>query len=149
MRAQRLSGGVTAFRRRRQRGQAIVESSLVLIVVLATVVGICDFGQVVFVHQSLTNRARKAVRYGSINYTDLVAVRNIVLYNQTTVPGDGTQGYLGLTAAMVNVSRADQDTNDERIVVTISNYPFHFFSPWIAGAYTGRKITASSPVEAD
>lgn len=137
-------------RKRRQKGQAMVESALVLLVVLAMIIGVLDFGQVVFIHQALTERVRSAARWGGINYTDPTGTRNMVLYGQPTVPAD-TNGYLGLTAAMVSVTRpaADQDTNEDRIVVQIVNYPFRFFSPWIARQYTARTITATAPVEAN
>jgi Flp pilus assembly protein TadG len=143
----------SATLKNRQRGQAMVESALVLLVFLALLVGIADFGQVVFMHQGITERARNAARWGAIHFTDQTGARNMVLYNRPTVPdddgdGNGNDGFMGLNSSMVTVSRQNQGTNEDRIVVRVSNYPFHFFSPWISNVYTGRPIIATAPVEA-
>ena len=136
----------------------MVESALVLLVVLAMLIGVLDFGQVVFIHQALSERVRNAARWGAINYNDPLGATNMVLYGQPTVPtdpsregGTASNPYLGLNPSMVNVTRpaVDQGTNDDRVIVSIVNYPFHFFSPWIAGIYNARTITAVCPVESN
>ena len=48
---------------------------------------------------------------------------------------------------MVSVSRQDATFNEDRIVVTISNYPFTFFTPLIAGVYQAKPIVAALPYE--
>lgn len=131
-----------------RRGQSMVESALVLMTLIAIVSAILDFGQVLFLHQGLVNRVRAAARYGAVHWTELDAVRNIVLYNSPTRP-DPTPatGFLGLTSSNVVVTRQNVDSNEERIVVRIQNYPFKFFTPWLSGLYRGREIVATAPVE--
>ena len=147
---------ISVARNRRQKGQAMVESALVLLVVLAMLIGVLDFGQVVFIHQALSERVRNAARWGAINYNDPVGAKNMVLYGQSTVPtdpsregGTASNPYLGLSPSMITVTRQDNDTNEDRVVVKIVNYPFRFFSPWIAGQYNARTITATAPVESN
>ena len=128
----------------RKRGQAIVEGALVTLVLAAVLIGVFDLGLVLFIHQTFAARVRSAVRYGVVNPYDETAIKNMVLYGQPTA---GATGAFGLTAAMVSVVKTGVGTNDERIVVTISGYPYRFFSPWIGGAFNGRSIMASLPLE--
>jgi hypothetical protein len=48
---------------------------------------------------------------------------------------------------MVTVTRAGAGTNDDRVVVSVTNYPYRFFSPLIAGVFQGRAILVSLPSE--
>jgi Flp pilus assembly protein TadG len=142
---------------RRGRGQALVESgllgsrlvesALVALVFLATLIGIFDLGQILFVHQAFVERARSAARYAAVNTFDEAAFKNMVLYHQTTVPEGRTSGIFGLTPAQVSVTQHDVNTNDHRIVVAINDYPCRFLSPLIARVFTGRSITISLPSE--
>lgn len=135
-----MSGNKTA----RKRGQAIVEGALVTLVLAAVLIFIFDLGLVLFIHQTFATRVRSAVRYGVVNTYDETAIKNMVLYGQPTA---GTTGVFGLKREMVNVTPPGVGTNDQRIVVTISGYPYRFFSPWIAGDFKGRSISASLPLE--
>jgi len=120
---------------------------LVTILLIAIVLGILDFGQLMFVQQTLTERARAAARYASIHPADSTAVCNLVLYGNTIAPEGATSGFWGLTSSMVNVARVNQGTNEESMVVTVSGYRFQFLSLWITGTVRGKPIVASSPVE--
>ena len=133
--------------RRNQRGQGAVEAALVTLVFLAILIGIFDLGQVLFIHQTFVARARSAARYGVVNTSDVDAIRNMVLYGQPAAPTGTAPGIFGLKASMVSVSLDDVGKNEERIVVTIANYPYRLFSPWIGGVITGRPIVASFPAE--
>src|SRR5438128_11868366 len=113
--------------RKRDRGNALVESALVLIVFLSMVISIFDFGQVLFLHQSITERVREALRYGIVNMFDATAIQNYVIYGQPSPPPDAPANY-SLTAAMVSVQRADAGTPEDRVVITVSNYPYLFLS---------------------
>jgi Flp pilus assembly protein TadG len=130
------------------RGQSLVESALVALVFLVTLIGIFDLGQIFFIHQSFVERVRKAARYGVVNTFDETAFKNMVLYNQTTVPEGRTSGMFGLTADQISVAQYDTGTSEHRIVVSINRYPYRFFSPLIAGIFTGRPILVSFSSEA-
>ena len=139
------------------KGQALLEAALTSFVFLVLFIGVLDVSQVLFVHQSLTERVRNAVRYGVVRPYDPVAIENMVLYNQPIAlsesNGDDEEdaepapGFLGLTPSMVTVNRLDATFNEDRIVVSINNYPFTFFTPLIAGIYQARPIVASLPYE--
>ena len=82
----------------------MVESVLTLLVFLALFIGIFDIGEMFFVHQTLTDRARNAVRWGAVHTFDANSIQNLVLYGALT-PADGQSPSFGLTAANVTVTR--------------------------------------------
>ena len=135
---------MTGNKSARKRGQAISEGALVTLVLAAVVIGIFDLGLVLFIHQTFATRVRSAVRYAVVNTYDETVIKNMVLYGQPTARASGA---FGLTAAMVSVVKTVVGTNDQRIVVTISGYPYRFFSPWIGRVFNGRSIMASLPLE--
>jgi len=140
------------MRRRKERGQALLESALTTFVFLILLIGVIDVGQVLYVHQSMVERVRAAARYGAVRAFDADAIRNMVLYDQATEPDTGDpdvepQGFLGMTSDMVSVVRDDATFNEDRITVTVDGYPFTFFTPFIAGVYEGKAVTACLPYE--
>jgi len=130
------------------RGQSTLEGALVILVFLATLIGIFDLGQVLFIHQTFVARARSAARYAVLNPSETDAIKNMVLYGQSTVPVGAISGVFGLDSSMITVTRSDNGTSEDRVVVSIVNYPYRLFSPWIGRTFTGRPIVASFSVEA-
>jgi hypothetical protein len=129
---------------RRQRGGAVVEASLIFTLFACLLLGAFDFGQFLFIHQALVERARSAVRWGAINDpTDTDSITNMVLYNQATA---GTDSYFGLTASNVAVSATGAGTDNYNLKVTISGYTYSVLSPYISGQYTGPLISVSVPL---
>ncbi|HUS05672.1 MAG TPA: TadE family protein [Bryobacteraceae bacterium] len=128
------------------RGQAMLESALILLVFMATLIGIMDFGQVLWVHQSLSEQVRKGIRWGIVNPWDGTGdqIANMVLYSQSTT---GSTGFLGMTRANVQVTHTAgsmANPNDERIRIAIVNYQFRFLSPWIAGVFSNNNAVTQT-----
>jgi hypothetical protein len=138
--------------RKNQSGQVIVESALCLLTFIALLVGTLDLGQMLFFHQALVERVRGAVRWASVHQWDGTGdqVTNMVLFGRPDDSSGGASGFLGLTRDNVGVNHFDgtaANPNDERITVTIRNYRYNFFSPWIAGSFTdANPISESAPV---
>lgn len=132
--------------RRSEQGNAIIEASLTLMLFLVLVFSLFDFGFSLFLHQTFLHQARAAARYGAVYAPgDTAAIKNMVLYNQTTGTGNGI---LGLSPSAVNVIRTGTPNSpDDRIVVTITGYTFTFITPGWAGHKTGKPIRVSIPVE--
>jgi Flp pilus assembly protein TadG len=118
----------------------MVETALILIVFLMMLIGIIDFGQVLYFHQSLVERARAAARYGAINPTDSAGIQNMAVYNVATTTGSPIAVMPGLTTAMVNVQDLSVNTPEARIMVTISGYPINFISPYIAKQFNNIPV---------
>lgn len=132
---------------RRERGQAALEGTFIILIVLGFLIGTLDFAQFLYFHQSLVERARAAARYGAVHPTDSTGTVNVALYN-TAAPSDGANPLVpNLTSSMVGVNTYDSGTSNARVVVTISNYSFRFFSPLIAGAATAKPIIATAIAE--
>jgi hypothetical protein len=138
---------MTSKRQKNSRGSSLVETTLILLVFLTLLIGTVDVGQVLFIHQTLVERTRAAARYGALHPFDATAIQNMVLYNRPTAPEGARSGIFGLTPSMVSAVRRDATYNEDRVVVTISNYRFYFFTPLIAGAMRGKPIVATFPYE--
>jgi Flp pilus assembly protein TadG len=134
-------------KRTRRRGQALVESSIVIVTLLVMIVGIMDFGQFLFLHQALTDRARAGARYAIANTYDVTAIKNVVLYDTPVAPSGQTTGLFGLEASHVNVIASPNALAPTRIEVNISGFPMSFLSPYISRSYTHRTIRAIRQVE--
>jgi len=124
-----------------------MEAALIFLVFAMMIIGIFDFGQFLFTHQALVERARYAARWGAINDpTDTNSIVNMVLYNQSATPSSGTPAYFNLSSSNVSVTNPGVGTNDYRVNVQISGYTYTILSPYIGGAHTGLPITVSVPL---
>jgi hypothetical protein len=119
-----------ARRPRGQRGQSMVEATLVLLVFFALLLGVVDCGQVLFAHEALVERARSAVRWGVVHpWQGPDPIMNLVLYGRTDEPARKPSGYLGLTDANVRVTYQPatiEHPDDEILTVSIVNFESHF-----------------------
>jgi Flp pilus assembly protein TadG len=134
-------------KRTAERGSTLVESALVLITFLMLLLGTIDFGQVLYFHQSLVERARAAARYGIINPTDTTGIKNMAVYNASNPSNSAVAMLPGMTTAMVDVQNPGANTTSARVVVTVSGYQIHFFSPYIAGAFNNRPVMVAMSSE--
>jgi Flp pilus assembly protein TadG len=139
------------MRTKPEKGQTLVEATLVLLAFLAMLLGVFDCGQVLFAHQALVDRVASAVRWGMIHpQQGTEPVMNLVLYNQTAEPRAARAGYLGLKPENVRVVRrppSPDAPDDELLTVSIVNYESHFFSPWIARVLVSpRPVLVSVPI---
>jgi TadE-like protein len=131
--------------RSRQKGQSLVESALTLGVFFALVVGILDVGQMLFLHQTLVERARESVRWGAVHRFDAAAIQNLVLYG-TAAPAASDAPFWGLKRSNVSVSNPNCEVasnSDCRVKVVVSGYSY----PLLSAAFTGGIIEASMPAE--
>jgi Flp pilus assembly protein TadG len=132
-----------------RKGQAFVESALTMLIFLPVLIGTADFGQFIYCHASLTDRARAAARYGAVHtYTSPgTAIKNFAVYENPS-PADGAAPLLfNLTTSLVTATLDDSGTDSARITVTISNYPFSFLSPFMSKSTWYKTIIATEPYE--
>ena len=143
------------MKRSDERGQSMVEATLVLLVFFALLLGVIDCGQVLFAHQSLVERVRTAVRWGVVHpwlqETSVDPIVNLVLYNQTDAPRFDTPAFLGMQRENVVVRHVapSERPDDETLSVTIVDFRPQFFSPWFAGALvSSRAVSIAAPMAA-
>ena len=138
------------MRRANERGQSMVEATLVLLVFFTLLLGVIDCGQVLFAHQSLVERVRSAVRWGVVHpWEKADPIVNLVLYNQTEAPRGSTPSFLGMQRENVVVRHVapPERPDDETLSVTIVNFRPQFFSPWFAGALvSSRAVSITAPM---
>ncbi len=140
---------------RRNSGQALIETTLVLFLLLAFAIGTLDFGQYLHFHQSLSERARAAARYGAVNPRDRVGIQNVAVFNDPSGPSKGASPLLpNFTTGMVSVCLPGDEIcanpaagPDSRVTVTISGYPMMTFNLFMPRAFTNQPIVASLPSE--
>jgi len=143
-------------RNRLQKGQALIEGALILLLFLTFFVGTMDFGQFLYFHQSLTERARAAARYGAVNPADRTGIQNMAVYNDPAGSANGATALMpNFTTDMVtvclpgDVSCSDSSAGpDWRVTVTISGYQMATFNLIMPKSFTNQPITASLPSEA-
>src|SRR5262249_48940685 len=119
--------------RKKQRGQAMVETGLVMMIFVPMLIGIFDFAQFLYFHQAISERMRAAARYGAVHtFTDGSDIVNVAIYND---PAGSTNGATPLVPNMtatagqngtVTATLTDSGTDDARVRVTVTNYPYNF-----------------------
>ena len=140
------------MRKRKQGGQALVESALIMLIFLPVLFGIFDFGQFLYLHQSLSDRVRAAARYGAVHtYTDGSDIVNVAIYNDATGSTNGASAVLpnlqsGNSSGngYVTATLSGAGTDDALITVTITKYPYNFL--WM-GSTQYRTISDTEPYE--
>jgi Flp pilus assembly protein TadG len=140
-------------RTQRERGSALVEGALICTMFFYMLLGAMDFGQFLYIHQTLTERAREGIRYGIVNNpSDTTSIQNVVLYGQAsggsvpTTPASTDKGIFNVPRSDVTVSTTGSTTDDYRLTVQIKNYSYTMYSPIISGSYTGPNIFATLPL---
>lgn len=127
----------------RERGSALLESTLVLLVFAVTLLETLDVGQFIFFQAMLMDRARVGARYAQVNSFNASAVANMVVYNNSN--GGTGAGLFGLNTSMVTVNRYDAGLSTDRIEVIISNFPLAFRGPMLLANFSSRKFRVVMP----
>lgn len=136
---------------RRQSGQSLVETALVLLLFLCTLIAAVDFSQLLFTHQMLVERVRSGLRWGMINPWDGTgdAVANVIMYKHWNPQQKGAP-FLGLKRENIEVIQTPgtgENPNDLRLRIRVVNYQFHFFTPFISRTFTNNyAVVESAPI---
>ena len=136
---------------RRDRGQSLVEGALVMLVFFALLLGVLDCGQVLFAHQSLVERVRSAVRWGTVHeWAGPEPIVNLVLYGAPAAPSMSAPGFLGLREENVVVryrTPTPERPDDETLTVEIVNFETQLFAPWMARVLVSpRPVAMTAPM---
>ena len=76
----------TENRLRVRKGQGLVEFALILPILLLVLVGMLEFGRILFIYVNVSNAAREGARYGIVHPNDLGGIQNHVTEYLTLVP---------------------------------------------------------------
>jgi hypothetical protein len=126
--------------KRRQSGQALLESTFTLVTTLLLVLGTLDLGQVMIQLHFFGERARETARWAA---THDVGPDGIIEIQRWATGGE----MFGLSRKDVTVTVLGiQGTSDYRVQVAITKL-VHFFSPFLWGNSTALATAATAPIE--
>jgi len=125
----------------KRRGQSLVESALILTAFMGLLLGMIGIGQLLFVQQTLADRARMAARWGALNSYDPAAIRRMVLFG-TAEPASGQSAFFGLKPDAVDVSNPGCPGAGCRVSVAIPEHGIRSVEPMVSS--TGS-LVASKP----
>jgi Flp pilus assembly protein TadG len=118
-------------KRKHERGSTLVEFALGATVFLTVVFAVLEFGRALWIHNALSDAARRGARYAVIHpATDAAAVKNVVVFGDPA--GGSTPLVDNLTTSQVNVTYSGFGLNDGTATVSISNYQFQFVLPLVS-----------------
>jgi Flp pilus assembly protein TadG len=117
--------------RRGERGAALVEFSIAALVFLTSIFAVLEFGRLLWVHNALTDAARRGARY-AVNHTqaDVGDAQRMAVYG-TTDDGAQTPMVTGLTPGMVKVNYSNFNVGEGTVTVKIDSYDFKFVVPLV------------------
>jgi Flp pilus assembly protein TadG len=139
---------VSSNRKKHQRGQAMLETALVMTTLVGMLVFIMDMGRLLLIQQWVGERARATARAASVNNWNSTQAANYLVYNTTTAPNGGGAGYLGLLTSQVSYTfLGSSNSPDYRLQVKVSGVPVLTFIPYMANTYTLAPIIATMPAE--
>ncbi|MCA1817074.1 MAG: pilus assembly protein [Acidobacteria bacterium] len=123
-------GGGAAWRRRRERGAALVEFAIAATVFLTTTFAVLELGRLLWVHNALTDATRRAARY-AVNQpqTAVADIKNVAVYGNKD--GTGTPLVTDLTTDQVVVTYNNFGVGAGTVTVSIQNYDFRFVLPLV------------------
>ena len=115
-------------KRRRSKGQSLVESALVLASFMALLLGMAGVSEMLFARQILADRAHVAARWGALNDYDPQAIQKMVLFGTVTPAGDASP-LLGLKPANVVIDNPGCPGPNCRVSVTIPEHGIRSTEP--------------------
>jgi hypothetical protein len=115
-------------RARRQGGQSLVETALILAAFMGLLLGMTGVGELIFVRQTLADRASQAARWGAVNNYNPTAIRDMVRFG-TAAPEPGQPPFFGLAAAAIEVSNPGCPGVGCRVSVAIPEHGIRSVEP--------------------
>lgn len=140
MRIKRLS-------RRRTRGQSLVEFALVIPLFLFVLFGLIDMGRLVYINNALSQGAREAARWGSVQLRSRDAAGRITVETYATGSMAAVPDPTATVTCLNGTSLAASTTcgSGDILVVEVSS-PVTMFTPIIAQIVGTKTYTATSKV---
>ena len=133
---------------RRDRGQALVEFSLSVLIFLVLVLALFDFGRAIFMYNGVSQAAREIARTASVEYSATVGasqeVADTVAVQKTLVPALGDPAFDCVDSAGVS-QPLDQCNSEEHYVKVTVSAPYSPVTPLLAFMGTFN-LTSSSTI---
>jgi len=132
--------------RKNERGSTLVEFAIAMTVFITAMFAVLEFGRALWVHNALTDAARRGARYAALHSTgSSTAVKNVVVYGNET--GSGEPMLSDLSTANVNVVYSGFGLNAGTVSVSITDYEFQFVIPVVGTTITMPNYTTTLTAE--
>ena len=130
----------------RERGTTLVEFAIALTVFLTAMFAVMEFGRALWVHNALTDAARRGARYAVLHSAGSVDnVKNVVVFGDEA---GGAQSVVpNLTVDQVTVTYSDFGVNHGTATVSIEGYQFQFVLPLMATSISMPNYSTTLPGE--
>jgi Flp pilus assembly protein TadG len=111
-----------------ERGTTLVEFAIGATVFLMAMFAVLEFGRALWIHNALSDAARRGARYAVTHSpNDVAQIKNVVVYGD---PNGGSQPLVNdLGVGNVTVSYSQFALNKGTVSVSITNYQFQFVIP--------------------
>ena len=122
--------------KKRERGSTLVEFSIAATVFLTMLFAVLEFGRALWVHNALTDAARRGARYAVLHpQSSADNVKNVVVYGD---PAGGTTPLVPnlSTTGNVQVSYSNFGLNTGTVNVQITGYQFQFVISFVGTSIT-------------
>ena len=121
--------------RENERGSTLVEFAIGVTIFLTAMFAVLEFGRALWVHNALTDAARRGARYAALHTeANSASVKNVVVYGNEA--GTGQPMLNNLSAANVDVQYSGFGLNAGTVSVSITNYQFQFVIPIVGTTIT-------------
>lgn len=121
--------------RQRQRGSALIETALAMLLLVSTFGGTFELGYAIYVYHTLVNAVQEGARYAAIRPYDsndatpspafLTAVQNVVAYGNAS--GSGSPVLPGLSRSNIHLLVGTDENGPAQMTVTISGFTVSTF----------------------
>jgi hypothetical protein len=105
--------------KKNERGAAVAEFAVACLFFFTMLIGIIEFGRLLYTHNALTDAARRGARYASLHAENVACVQNIVIYGEKHVdsscaPNAGASPLVnGITSATIAVTYTGADLDND------------------------------------
>lgn len=118
-----------------ERGATLVEFSIGVTVFAVAMFAVLEFSRLLWVHNALTDAARRGARYAVMHSeNDVAAVKNVVVYGNAA--GTGNAMLENLTTEDVDVDYNGFGMNDGTVTVSVDDYQYQFVFPLLPDSVT-------------
>ena len=125
-----------------ERGATLVEYSIAVMVFMIALFAVIEFGRAIWVHNALSDAARRGARYAALHSAANVAeVKNVVVFGD---PAGGSQPTVpNLSTTNVDVTYSGFGLNTGTVSVSVTNYQFQFVIPIVGTTITMPSYTTT------
>jgi Flp pilus assembly protein TadG len=125
-----------------ERGATLVEYSIAVMVFMVAMFAVIEFGRAIWVHNALSDAARRGARYAALHSAaDVADVKNVVVYGDPA--GGSTPTVPNLSTTNVAVTYSSFGLNTGTVSVSVTNYQFQFVIPIVGTTITMPSYTTT------